>query len=271
MAHWRLQDIPWDRFDATKVDPEILRLVKAASLVENDGGDYAAYLCRVFAGDLEFQEIATRWGGEEIQHGEALASWAKLADPAFDHAAAFARFKAGFDNGLAGDLSTRGSRASEMVARCIVETGTSSYYTALGEAAEEPVLKAICQRIAADEFRHYKLFYKTLQRYLEREKLSAWGRLKIALRRLRESEDDELAYAYFAANETDAAYSRRRYSRAYARRAFALYRRHHIERGVAMVLKTAGLKPNGRLGACAASVGWKLLRVRAARLARAAA
>src|SRR3546814_19360443 len=88
----------------------------------------------------------------------------------------------------------RGSRAGELVARCIVEVGTSSYYTALGNAAEEPVLKAICKHLAADELRHYKLFYTHLRDYLAKEELNQWQRLKVALGRIVESEDDELAY-----------------------------------------------------------------------------
>ncbi len=52
--HWTLEDIPWDRFDPSKVDPDLLRLAKAASLVEYNGGDYAAYLCNVFPDDPEF-------------------------------------------------------------------------------------------------------------------------------------------------------------------------------------------------------------------------
>ena len=65
-----------------------------------------------------------------------------------------------------------------MIARCIVETGTSSYYTALHEAAAEPVLQEICRRIAADELRHYRLFYKTLCAYQARERLGRWARLQ---------------------------------------------------------------------------------------------
>ena len=34
MNHWTLDDIPWDRFEAEKVDPHILRVAKAASVVE---------------------------------------------------------------------------------------------------------------------------------------------------------------------------------------------------------------------------------------------
>jgi hypothetical protein len=154
-----------------------------------------------------------------------------------------------------------------MVARCVVETGTSSYYTALSEASAEPVLQEICRRIAADEFRHYRLFYKTLCGYLERERLGRWARLKIALGRVTETEDDELAYAYYAANEIALPYDRRRYARAYAARATALYRAHHVQRMVAMLLKATGFKPNGRLGAVASALAWRAIRRRSSRLA----
>lgn len=271
MGHWTLAEIPWERFDRSKVDPEILRIVKAASLVEQNGADYAKYLCGVFADDAAFQEVARRWGREEIQHGAALGRWANLADPDFDHAAACARFSAGFRVELDATSSVRGSRAGELVARCVVETGTSSYYTALAEASAEPVLKEVCKRIAADELRHYKLFYTHLKRYLEREHLGLWSRLKVALGRVAESEDDELAYAYYAANGAASPYQRRQASRAYARRAYPLYRWHHVERGVAMIFKATGLKPHGRLNLWAARLAWWGIRRRAARLARAAA
>ena len=271
MGGWTLDDIPWDRFDRSRLDPELVRIVKAASLVEHNGGAYARHLCLVFADDPEFQETARRWGAEEVQHGRALARWAKLADPEFDFAAAFARFQDGFKIDFDSDRSRRGSRAGEMVARCVVEIGTSSYYTALREAAAEPVLQEICRHIAADELRHYRLFYKQLDRCLARERLGRLARLRVALGRVAESDDDELAYAYYAANESGLPYDRRRCGRAYARRAFALYRAHHVERGVAMLLKAAGLTPNGRLGRIAAGIAWRALQFRAIRLARAAA
>ena len=72
--HWTRRDIPWDQFDPSKVDPDIVRIVKAASLVEYNGDDYAQYLCGVFHDDPEFQaaarmasvaspsKAATEWG-----------------------------------------------------------------------------------------------------------------------------------------------------------------------------------------------------------------
>ena len=175
MGAWTLEDIPWQLFDRAKLEPELVRIVKAASLVEHNGAAYAHHLCRIFADDPEFQQTARRWGEEEVQHGRALARWAALADPHFDFAAASARFRQGFRVDFESARSRRGSRAGEMVARCVVEIGTSSYYTALCEAAAEPVLQEICRRIAADELRHYRLFYKQLDRCLDRERLGRWG------------------------------------------------------------------------------------------------
>ena len=246
-GNWSLEDIPWHLFDPSKVDPEILKLVKAASLVEYNGGDYATYLCNVFGGDLEFQEAARHWASEEVRHGQALGRWAEMADSGFDFEASFQRFLDGFRLPLEATSSVRGSRSGELVARCMVEIGTSSYYSALAEAAEEPVLRFICAKIAADEFRHYKLFYSYLNRYLDREGMGRMRRALVALGRVRESEDDELAYAYYAANGQGEPYDRERCVDAYLRRASAYYRPQHVRRAVAMSFKTAGLSPRSRL------------------------
>ena len=264
--HWTLDDLPWGEFDAGKVDPEILKIVKAAAMVEYNGRDYATYLCNVFHDDPEFQQVARDWAVEEVQHGAALGRWAAIADPSFDFEARFARFTEGFKLSLEVDRSIRGSRSGELIARCMVETGTSSYYTALGEAAAEPVLKAICKHIAADELRHYKLFYTYLGRYLDREALGRLSRLRVAFGRIAESEDDELAYAYYAANHrNDGPYHRRTYVERYARRTFRHYRYGHVERGLAMIFKAVGLKPHSWLNRFAATVVHRLIRWRVRR------
>ena len=263
MKHWRLDQMPWDAFDAAKVDPEIVALVKAAAMVERNGGDYALYLNSVFRDDPDFQQAADHWAVEEIQHGDALGRWAMLADPTWDYAAAFDRYRAGYKIETAADASIRGSRTGELIARCMVETGTSSYYTALSEATEEPVLKRICKQIAADEYRHFKLFYDHMKRYLVREDLSFIARLRIALGRIGETEDDELAFAFHCANEDPSLpYDHSRCSAGYMGRAMGFYRFHHIERATGMIFKAIGLEPRGRLSDLAARGGWRLLRWR---------
>ena len=261
---WTLDDIDWSRFDAQKVDPNLLRVAKAASLVEHNGGAYTEYLCRVFNNDDEFKKAARQWGAEEIRHGKALARWAEMADPEFSFNAAMERFNAGFD-GLPQDtdVSVRGSQASELVARCIVESGTSSYYTALAEAAEEPVFKEICRRIAGDEFRHYKLFYKTLDRYAEKEKLGRFGRFRVAWGRLGETEDDELSYAYYAANaDPDDVYSQNEHGARYLWIAYGCYKPHHVQRAASMILKAAGLSFSDRIRSWIGYLGWRFMQYR---------
>ena len=88
----------------------------------------------------------------------------------------------------------------------------------------------------------------------------------MTLGRIGESEDDELAYAYFAANHPDERYDRKRFTRAYARRAYAVYRRHHVERGIAMALKASGLSPTGRLNRWLTGLACWFLQFRVRRL-----
>src|ERR1700753_367899 len=174
---WTLQDIPWDRFDAAKVNSDVLKVAKAAALVEYNARDYGDYLRNVFHDDAEFRGASETWVDEEIQHGEALGRWASLADPDFDFDHAGARFRRQYRIDVEAGASIRGSRAGELIARCMVETGTSSFYTALGEATSEPVLKQVCKLIAADEYRHFKLFYDHMRRYMSRESLGMMARL----------------------------------------------------------------------------------------------
>ena len=269
--HWTLDDIPWDRFEAARVAPDMLRAVKAAALVEHNSRDYVAYLCNIFADDAEFQAAARAWGEEEVQHGRALARWAKLADPDFDLDHALARFRAGFRLPLDVSASVRGSRAGELIARCVVECGTSSFYSAIRDATDEPVLREICRRIAGDEFRHYKLFHQYYRLYAQARPLALWRRLAIAYGRINEASDDELAMAYWCANDLAEFYDRRRHSAAYGARAGRLYRFGHVQRGLAMVLKACGLETQGRLARLLGRVAWLGLRARLRQLDRLAA
>ena len=100
--------------------------------------------------------------------------------------------------------SVRGSRAGELCARCVVETGTSSFYSAIRDAVDEPVLKQICKNIAADEFRHYRLVlrpYGALPRRAAPTPSPADGSASwVAVTRFQEASDDEIASAYHAGN-----------------------------------------------------------------------
>jgi len=265
MGHWSLDDINWKVFDPSRATSALVSLAKSACMVEHNGRDYARYLCEVFEDDAEFQQVAHQWAEEEVQHGQALRKWAELADPAFNFNASFKAFTDGYKLPVNVGGSVRGSRSGELIARCVVESGTSTYYTAISEYTDEPVLKSICQHIAADEFRHYKLFYTHLKRYLAKEKLGAFRRFTVALGRITESEDDELAYAFYTAHRDGGKqepYDRKQYAKRYLAEATRVYRKDHIERLVAMVMKAVGLKPNGRLNRLLGSLAWNVMRWR---------
>lgn len=262
---WTLDDIGWENFTGTAVDPRLLALVKAAALVEANAGDYVAYLRGVFAGDAAFIGQIVRWGKEEAQHGAALGAWAMRADPAWDFDTALAAFRAGYRIEVDATASIRGSRAGELLARQVVETGTSSFYTALRDACAEPVLREIAGRIAADEFAHYRLFQRTAAAL---PPLPLRERLRIAATRFAEAGDDELGWAWFAANvlprDPEAVYAPRIHTRAYGAAALAVYRRRHVEAGVGMTLRAVRLRPDGGLARAAASLLWGALSLRRA-------
>lgn len=269
---WTLDDVQWSKFDASKVDPRLLAAVKGAALVEYNAPDYVTYLKRVFAGDAAAIESIEHWGTEETQHGLALARWAEIADPTFSFEDAVRRFREGYKPAhFAGDseVSLRGSRRGEMISRCVVESGTSSYYSAIREISDEPVLKEIAGRIAADEFRHYKLFYDTLNVQPEPD-LPFWRKLMIAISRINESDDDELAYSFYCGNvpasqEAAKPYDREKYVKLSSAAAMFAYRRHHITKLTQMVAKAIGADPQGRLIRLASTLIWRMLSMRAAK------
>jgi rubrerythrin len=269
---WTMDDVHWTLFDPSKVEPRLLAAVKAAALVEYNAPDYVTYLKRIFANSgAETLASIEQWGREEAQHGRSLGRWAEMADPNFKLEEAFARFRKGYTPAhfaITEDSSVRGSRRGEMIARCVVESGTSSYYSAIRDACDEPVLEEIAGRIAADEYRHYKLFYDTLNAQSEPD-LSFWKKLWIAVGRVRESDDDELAYAFYCANvspeeEAVKPYDRRKYSRLAGHASMAVYRRHHIQKLVQMVIKVVGANPHGWLANMAGALLWRRLSAKSA-------
>ncbi|HQS84455.1 MAG: hypothetical protein B7Y25_02960 [Alphaproteobacteria bacterium 16-39-46] len=264
MGAWTLEDISWEKFTPELVSPDVLKVVKAASLVEYNATDYEKYLINIFKEDPLVQKAVKAWTIEEIQHGKALAKWATLADPSFDFEGALKIFRKGFQVELTADTSTRGSLSGELVSRCVIETATSSFYRALKDMSDEPVLKEICAHIAADELRHYKLFYTHLQRYLEEENPSKLSRLRVAVGRMLEAEDDELAMAYYAANEASSItpYNRSSNAAAYLKRVYGYYDKNHVKHGVSMILKASGYSPHGFLANVFFGVIWTFVMFR---------
>ena len=262
---WSLNDISWSRFDATKVSADVLKVIKTAAMVERNGADYGRYLCNVFRDDSAFCAVAESWAVEEEQHGIALGRWASLADPSFDFDKSFATFTGMYRIPVDATASVRGSLVGELCARAVVETATSSFYSAIRDSVDEPVLKEICKHIAADEFRHYKLFFSYMERYAAQGRdqgFSKWDRLRVAFTRFRESDDDEIASAYHAGNAIVTPYDRVEATAGYGQRVYALYQERHVRRAGFMFAQAAGLAPDGWAAKLLIKVLWLFVLIR---------
>ncbi len=153
MAGWTLDDIPWQAFDRARVDPAIVPVIKAASMVEANAADYRSYLLNVFHDDPRVRTAIDGWAVEEVRHGMAL--------------------------------------------RCVAESG-----------------------------------------------------------------DDELCFAFHAANRGDAPYDRRQCARAYARATLGYIGADHVKNAIGLMLTAVGLDGAGALGRVAAAVAWRAVRLR---------
>jgi hypothetical protein len=267
MTRWNLESIPWDSFDHSRVNPQLLAFAKGACLVEFNADTYGDYLCRVFDDDAGLQSQIRAWAREEKRHGLALKKWVELADPSFDFSLSLGLFRAAYQQlPEEGSDSVRGSRARELVARCMVESGTSSYYSALKDAAEEPVLKEICRLIALDEVRHFNLFRKALDKeYGPRENLRFSSRFKVVLRRMRETSDEELSFAYRAGNFPHEPIEQERiaeYSDDFMRRICLLYRPEHLRMIAGLTMKVLGIYAGQRIRKLLGHAAHRILRYR---------
>ena len=159
----------------------------------------------------------------------------------------------------------RGS-AGELVARCIVETGTSSYYSGVMEAAEEPVLKESLPQ-------HRRRRVPPLQAVLHLSPPLPGGREDRIIRSLL---GGRLAHPRIGGRRTGLRLLRRQSSgrrrlrpqalrSRLSRSRLCLYRPPHIERGIGMILKAIGMEPQGRLNGLLTRLGMWFIRRNAAR------
>ena len=267
MAHWDLDSVPWDKFDRSRVHFQLLAFARGACLVEFNADIYTDYLCRVFRNDTRLQSQLRTWGEEEKQHGRALRKWVELADPSFDFDHSLSVFRAAYQQlPEDGDDSVRGSEARELVARCMVESGTTSYYSALKDAAEEPVLKEICRLIALDEVRHFNLFRRALdKKYGPKERLGFSSRFKVVVGRILETSDEELSFAYRAGNFPDEPIEQDRakeYSDDFMRQVSRLYKPEHYRLIVSLSMKVLGIYTSQRFRMLLSHIAHRFLRYR---------
>jgi hypothetical protein len=231
------------RQDAVAQSEAFFYLVAAASLMESATDLYTENLIDYFAGDEEvISWLEHYWLPEELQHGRALRRYVEVAWPEFDWMPARRRFVEEFKPFC--DMSLERKRSLEMASRCVVETGTASYYRTLSRASPDPVLAMLTRRIAEDEVRHYKHFYRYFRKYQDTERPSRTAVLAALWRRLRMTGGDDSFIALkhvYTAYHPDEPFDIEVYRRL-RREGRALVRDHFPhEMGVRMLLRPLSL------------------------------
>ncbi|MBN3854614.1 MULTISPECIES: ferritin-like domain-containing protein [unclassified Paraburkholderia] len=214
---WRIEDIDLTRIDRQRAaaNEDLLLLLCASSFIESGSDLYTSNLSVFFNGDPEVSDwLNNEWEHEEMQHGRALKTYINYVWPEFDWDTAFKNFFEEYSKTCSFEEFEK-TRALEMVARCVVETGTATLYRAIGECSNEPVLKEITDNIRSDEVRHYKHFFKYFKKYNQVEGQGRLAVLGALMRRVMEikNEDSEIALRHVFAirypeRVKDAAYNR---------------------------------------------------------------
>src|ERR1700730_9512131 len=200
---WSLDDIPWHkiRHDVVANSHAFFYLVASASLMESATDLYTENLIEFLAGEDEVTSwLEHDWLPEELQHGRALRRYVETAWPEFEWEPAYLQFVEEFRPFC--DTSLETTRTREMASRCVVEMGTASYYTTLSRISRDPVLSTIARRIADDEIRHYKHFYRYFCRFQQIEPENRRGVFAALLNRLRmiDGQDSFIATKYVYRN-----------------------------------------------------------------------
>lgn len=210
MPRWNYErDIAYDKIDKTKIKDNdfLFKLLTIASFIEITSDVYDKNLSEYYKDNKEVvQWLNSVWEVEEIQHGKALKRYINEVWPEFNWQEAYERFRKNYLP-LCKLEALEDTKAKEMIARMVVETGTSTAYQAIAAYAKdlgEPILEQLAKNISKDEVYHYEKFEEVYKYYKEKEKLSTTEIIKLLYKRAKEinNEDIRIAYEALEANES---------------------------------------------------------------------
>lgn len=197
---WQLKEIDFSaiRKEWVRDDDDLFYLLASASFVEILSELYAQNLIDHYQGDAQVVRwLQERWQREEVQHGRAFKAYVQAVWPEFDWEGAYADFVQEY-SALCTVEELEPSQALEMAARCVVETGTATFYHSLTRYTREPVLRQILANIKSDEVRHFTEFRHHFRKYNREEANSAWQVSRAMWRRMGEirGEDSYIAFKH---------------------------------------------------------------------------
>jgi hypothetical protein len=209
MVKWDYKkDIDYHAIDVAKVKENrfLFHLLTIASFIEITSDVYAKNLAQYYEENTEAVKwLKEIWQREEVQHGEALKAYVQHTWPEFPWEKAYDRFLELYLP-LCNVGEFQPTKGLEMLARMIVETGTSSMYRAFEEYAQsldEPVLAHLSHLIYKDEVNHYSYFDHYFKYYNDTEQQGRKEILKVIKQRLKEAAGEDIEMGFRSIYETE--------------------------------------------------------------------
>jgi len=202
------KDIPYSDIAVNNIKDNhyLLQTLIVASFIEITSNVYEKNLSIYYKGDTPTVKwLKETWEPEEVQHGKSLRKYIKTVWPDFDWKKHYEIFLKNYLPLCRVD-ALEPTKAREMIARMVVETGTSTLYKALANYAKElnePVLEDLCHKISKDEVYHFEMFEKVFKKHKEEEKLSKKDIIKILYDRLKEINNEDVKIAYEALEDDE--------------------------------------------------------------------
>lgn len=189
---WSIDDIDFAGIDvaATKDDETLFFVLASAALIESGSDLYTSVLIDYFGPSPAGRWLLRHWEPEEMQHGAALRRYIGMVWPEFDWDATNEGFMREYSS-YCSLSALEPTPTLELVARCVVETGTAALYRSLQDYTTEPVLKRLAGLIRSDEVRHYKNFHRFFHQYNAASGHGRWPVLRALTRRLAEMRNED--------------------------------------------------------------------------------
>ncbi len=208
MAKWDYNKINYENIDDSKLKDNkfLFDIICTASFIEITSNIYEQNLIKFYKEDEEIVSwLKQTWMPEEIQHGKSLRKYINTIWKDFDWDEAYSDFKKEYIP-LCKLEYLQKSEAKEMLARMVVETGTSTFYKAISKYANdlnEPILKKIAENISKDEIYHFEIFEKYFKKYCKKENISKTEIIKILYSRLKEASNEDVKIAFKNINPSE--------------------------------------------------------------------
>lgn len=198
ILRWFVDDLPFEQIERKRVagDADLFYFLAGASFVEITSDLYTRMLIEYYDGDKAVTDwLLHEWEPQELQHGTALRRYVEAVWPEFDWARAYEDFRRTYGPLCKPELLGP-TRGLELASRCVVETGTATFYTMIRELTDEPVLRQLTALIRTDEVSHYSHFFQHFKRYRDDERLRRAQILRALWGRIAEIDDEDAWYAF---------------------------------------------------------------------------